>query len=73
MNLTTALRAYTMGGAFANFAEASRGSITPGKYADLIVLSDDLFELSPMAVKDAHVELTMIGGRIAYRGEGVAR
>lgn len=73
VTLTTAIRAYTMGGAYANFAEASRGSITPGKYADLIVLSDDLFELPPMEVKDAHVELTMIGGRIAYRREGVAR
>ncbi len=67
IDLETALRAYTMGGAYANFAEANRGSITPGKYADLIVLSDNLFELPPVKIKDARVLLTLVGGEEVYR------
>jgi predicted amidohydrolase YtcJ len=66
VDLPTALYAYTMGGAYANFCEDNRGSLTPGKYADLVVLSDDLFQLPPEAVKDARVELTMVGGQIIY-------
>ena len=65
--LETALRAYTIQGAYANFAEGNRGSITQGKYADLIVLSDNLFDLPPDAVKNARVLLTLIGGEEVYR------
>src|SRR5438876_7188976 len=45
IDLETAIRAYTINGAFANFVEQNRGSITPGKYADLVMLSDDLFKI----------------------------
>ena len=67
VDLATAIRAYTMGGAYANFCEDDRGSITPGKHADLIVLSGDLFALEPLQILDARVELTMVGGSIEYR------
>ena len=67
IDLETALRAYTIQGAYANFAEGNRGSITQGKYADLIVLSDNLFDLPPDAVKNARVLLTLIGGEEVYR------
>jgi predicted amidohydrolase YtcJ len=42
-----ALAAYTTGGAYANFCEHDRGSLAPGKAADLVALSGNLFELSP--------------------------
>lgn len=70
VDLETAIRAYTMGGAHVCFAEGDRGSITPGKYADLVMLSDDLFSLAaedPRRILDARVELTMVGGEIVHR------
>lgn len=70
VDLATAIRAYTLGSAHANFAEHDRGSLTPGKLADLVVLSDDLFALPPEAIKDARVELTMVGGCVTHRTDG---
>jgi len=67
VDVETAIRAYTMGGAWANFCEGDRGSITPGKHADLVVLSKDLFALPPEAVKEARVELTIVGGEPVHR------
>jgi hypothetical protein len=66
VELEDAIRAYTMGGAYACFAEGDRGSITPGKYADLVLLSDDLFEFraEPRRILGARVELAMIAGEI---------
>jgi predicted amidohydrolase YtcJ len=67
IELETAIRGYTINGAYANFAEKNRGSIAPGKYADLIVLSDDLFAMPADKIKDAHVLLTLVGGREVHR------
>ena len=67
IDLVSALRAYTIQGAYANFAEGNRGSIAAGKYADVIVLSDNLFDLPPGRIKDARVLLTLVGGREVYR------
>jgi predicted amidohydrolase YtcJ len=69
VDLETAIRAYTLGGAYACFAESDRGSITPGKHADLVLLSDDLFEPArddQRRILDARVELTVVGGEIVY-------
>jgi hypothetical protein len=63
VDLETALRAYTLDGAYANFVEDDRGSVTPGKYADLILLSEDLFRLPPEKIKDARVVWVMVGGK----------
>jgi len=65
VDLETAIAAYTMGGAIVCRAEGDRGSITPGKYADLVVLSDDLFALrnEPRTILDVRVERTIVGGR----------
>ncbi len=67
IDLESALRAYTIQGAYANFVDGNRGSIAAGKYADLIVLSDNLFDMPPDKVKDAHVLLTLVGGEEVYR------
>ncbi len=64
VGLHTAISGYTTGGAYANFCENDRGSLTPGKAADLIVLSDDLFGLDPAQIRDCRVDLTMIGGQV---------
>jgi hypothetical protein len=67
LDLETTIRAYTIGGAYANHCEADRGSITPGKYADIVVVSEDLLSLPPSGVLGARVELTVVGGEIAHR------
>ena len=72
IGLEEALRAYTIQGAYANFVEGNRGSIEEGKYADLVVLSDDLFALPPARVKEARVLLTLVEGEEAYRSPDLA-
>jgi hypothetical protein len=69
LDLASTLRAYTMGGARACFAESNRGSVTAGKYADLVVLSEDLFalEAEPRRILDVRVTHTIVGGEVVYR------
>lgn len=66
VSVETAVEAYTLSGAYANFLEDNRGSIEPGKYADLVMLSDNLFEIPPGKIKDARVLLTLVGGEEVY-------
>ena len=66
IDLDTAIRAYTINGAFANFVEQNRGSITPGKYADLVMLSDDLFKIPAEKIKDTNITWTMVGGKTVW-------
>ena len=61
-----AMLAYTRGGAWANFIDHDRGSLSPGKLADLVVLSDNVFDIEPAAVIDTRVDLTMVGGRVVF-------
>lgn len=67
ITLREALRAYTGGGAFAEFRENEKGAIAPGMLADLVVLSDDLFSIEAERIKDARVLLTIVNGRVVHR------
>ena len=67
IDLETAIRGYTINGAYANFIEQNRGSITPGKYADLVMISDDLFRIPADKIKDVKVEWTMVGGKEVWK------
>jgi hypothetical protein len=67
LKVNEAVEAYTMGSAYAEFQENVKGSITPGKLADMVLLSDDIFKIQPGAIKDVQVELTMVGGKITYK------
>ena len=62
-----ALVAYTRGSAFAEGQEAEKGTLAPGMLADLAVLSQNIFEVSPDALPATESVLTLIGGRIVYR------
>ena len=62
-----AVRGFTQGGAFAEFAEAEKGTISVGKLADVVVLDRDIFSLPPQAVREARVDLTICGGRVVFR------
>ena len=66
ITLDEALRVYTQGSAFAEFAENQKGTIAPGKLADIIVLSDDLFSIPPEKIRDVHVLTTIVGGKMVY-------
>ena len=66
LTVEEALRAYTQGCAYAAFEEKDKGTISPGKFADLDVLSEDLFRIPPARIKDARVEMTIVGGRVVY-------
>ncbi len=70
IDLETAIYAYTMGGAHVVFAEERRGSITVGKQADVVVLSDDLFaavEADPRSVLGVRVTHTVVDGEVVHR------
>ena len=70
ITLPEAVEAYTMGAAFAEFQEREKGSITPGKLADIVVLSDNIFDLKPEAIRNVKVETTIVGGKVVYGGAG---
>ncbi|MFC1897088.1 amidohydrolase [Chloroflexota bacterium] len=61
-----ALAMYTMKGAYASFEEGMKGSITQGKLADMVVLSDDPVKALPEKVKDIKVEMTIIDGKVVW-------
>lgn len=67
MNREEALKAFTIWGAYAGFQEHVKGSIEPGKWADLVVLSDDIMRVAPEKIPDIMAEMTIIGGRIVFR------
>ena len=64
-----ALRAFTLGGARFSFDEDCRGSLEPGKLADLAVLSADLLEAPEEEIPRLESQLTMLGGRIVHQTE----
>jgi hypothetical protein len=61
-----AVQAYTLGTAQAAGESHLKGSLTPGKLADLVVLSDDIFQSEPMAIVDSRIEMTVFDGQIVY-------
>lgn len=68
LSVAESVEAYTIGSAYAEFQEKEKGSITPGKLADFVVLSDDIFKIPPTAIKDVKVEATFVGGKVVYGG-----
>ena len=71
LTVSEAVEAYTMGSAFAEFQEKEKGSITPGKLADMVILSDDIFKIRPELIRNVKVETTIVGGKIIYGGPPV--
>ncbi|MGZ5437273.1 MAG: amidohydrolase [Pyrinomonadaceae bacterium] len=60
------VRAYTVGSAYAESQEHEKGTITPGKLADLIILSRDIFKIDPKEIENVKVVMTILDGRIVY-------
>jgi hypothetical protein len=68
ITLSEAVEAYTLGSAFAEFQEHEKGSITPGKLADMVILTDNIFDRKPEAIRNVKVETTIVGGKVVYGG-----
>jgi predicted amidohydrolase YtcJ len=69
VSLEDALRHYTIDGAYGAFEERERGSLSAGKWADLVVLSNDLFKVPPAEILRTKALMTMVGGRVVFQDE----
>jgi len=67
IDIETAVKGYTINGAWANFVEGNRGSLVPGKYADMVLLSEDIFTIPPERIKDTRTVWTVVGGKEVYK------
>ena len=67
ISVEEALRVNTINGAYNSHEEAIKGSITPGKLADFVVLSDDLFTADQQKIKDIEIVRTVVGGTTVYQ------
>jgi predicted amidohydrolase YtcJ len=66
VSLEDAIKAYTLGAAFAGRREKQEGSLEAGKLADLIIVNQDLFKIEPQEIGKTEVRLTMVGGKVVY-------
>ncbi len=66
MSREEALRSYTINGAYAGFEEDVKGSLTPGKFADVTVLSQDIMTIPEGEIPSTEVVYTIIGGKVVY-------
>ena len=66
VSVQTAADAYTRGGAYAAAHDGQVGTLEPGKAADLIVLSQDVFQVAPEAIAKTRVQVTLVGGKVVY-------
>lgn len=73
LTLEEALYAGTVGSAYMTFDEKDRGTLEPGKLADMIVLDRDIFKIDPEDIRSLVVKTNIIGGRVVWRDDGSAR
>lgn len=66
LTVEEAIEAYTMGSAYAEFEENVKGSITPGKLADMVLLSQDIFRLPAESIRNTKVLETFVGGKLVW-------
>ena len=69
VSVEDAVRAYTVNGAYAQFAESEKGSVEAGKFADLVVLDRDIFTVPPEEIEKARVRMTVFNGKIIHGGK----
>ncbi|MFL6208798.1 MAG: amidohydrolase [Pyrinomonadaceae bacterium] len=64
-----AVRAYTVGSAYAEFTDDVKGTLAPGKLADMVIIDRDIFKIDPVDIEHAQVRLTVMDGRIVYEAK----
>lgn len=67
LTIDEAIYAHTMGSAYADFAENQKGSLEPGKFADLVAWQDDPFSAATEDIGSLTIDLTMVGGKVAHQ------
>ena len=73
LTIQEAIEAYTMGSAYAEFQEGEKGSITAGKLADMVLLSDDVLSIDPVKIREVKVLKTWVGGKLIYDADAASR
>ena len=68
MTREQALRSYTLDAAYAAFEEELKGSLAPGKLADIVVLSKDILTVPQEQIREARVLYTIVGGKVLFEG-----
>ena len=66
LTVAEAVEAYTMGSAYAEFQDNEKGSITPGKLADMVLLGEDIFSLPPEKIREVRVLKTFAAGKLVF-------
>jgi predicted amidohydrolase YtcJ len=66
ISVADTVKAFTLGSAFAEFQEGVKGSIEPGKLADFVILSDDIFTIDPVKIWNVKVLATVTDGKVVY-------
>jgi predicted amidohydrolase YtcJ len=66
ISVAEAVHAYTLGSAYASLEDGTKGSIEPGKLADLAVLSDDIFHIDSVEIQSTKVDLTIFDGKLIF-------
>ncbi|HSU53411.1 MAG TPA: amidohydrolase family protein, partial [Candidatus Dormibacteraeota bacterium] len=66
ITLDEAIHAFTVGSAYAEFAEHVKGSLTPGKLADIVMLDRDVYKIAPSEIDQGRVVLTIVDGKVVY-------
>ncbi len=69
ITIQQAIAAYTVESAYAEFQERDKGSIEPGKLADMVLLSDDVLAIAPAAIRNVHVLATWVGGEEVFHAD----
>jgi predicted amidohydrolase YtcJ len=69
ISVAETLKAFTWGSAYAEFQENVKGTLEAGKLADFVILSDDIFTIDPVKIRDARVLLTVVNGKVAYEAK----
>jgi predicted amidohydrolase YtcJ len=66
ITVAQAIQCYTINNAYAAFEEKQKGSIEVGKFADLVMLDEDILLIDPVKIRDVHVIMTVLGGKVIY-------
>ena len=70
LTVPEAVQAYTMGSAYAEFQDQEKVSISIGKLADMVILSDDIFSIQPEKIKEVRALKTIVGGKLVWDAKG---
>ena len=66
ISVAEAVKCYTINDAYAEFAEKEKGSLEAGKWADFVMLSDDIFTIAPDKIREVKVVTTVVGGKVVF-------